>query len=209
MYKRKYWSLKSKRIEMRCMIQETKVIMYIRSVPKVQIRNHQEESTDEIFFQVFLNRSGLTTARPDRVVCWDLFVLFDELDACCCLLGERGCVETGELEETGELGVEAGVVLGDGVELDVAFVAVGTAFVGAESAESGGVESVVVSHVVDGRSWGGGDGDTTAAGCGATGRGSGWVGRCGRRSARSERGTERGRNWFRWRFQTTSSTWTW
>ena len=53
---------------MRCMIQETEVI---RSVPKVQIRNHQEETTDEknIFFPVFLNRSGLTTARPDRVVC--------------------------------------------------------------------------------------------------------------------------------------------
>ena len=75
-----------------------------------------------------------------------MFAPFDELDACCCLLGELGCVETGEL------GVEAGVILGDRVELDVAFAAVGTTFVGAESAESGGVESVVVSHVVDGRS---------------------------------------------------------
>ena len=81
-----------------------------------------------------------------------MFALLDELDACCCLLVELGCVETGELGETGELCVEAGVILGDGVELDVAFVAVGTTFVGAESAESGGVESVVVSHVVDGRS---------------------------------------------------------
>ena len=75
-----------------------------------------------------------------------MFALFDELDACCCLLGELGCVETGEL------GVKAGVILSDVVELDVAFVAVGTTFVGAESALSGGVDSVVVSLVVDGRS---------------------------------------------------------